>query len=143
MGGISKDKEASCCTHFIELITPLRNQGSPVNLRVALSDNFSTLLILGTPFLVRARMVLHMAENYAFSNTFQRSFDLEYKIPQLRDIVPNQDGQVVKTFVTATSDPTPSTKPSAKPTPTTKPKHVHFSDQQDRQDEFIVSPAQE
>ena len=63
VGGISKEDPASACSHFIEIITPLRNEGKPVSIRIALAQNFAATLIIGTPFLVRGRMVIHMAES--------------------------------------------------------------------------------
>ena len=99
VGGISKEDPASACSHFIEIITPLRNEGKPVSIRIALAQNFAATLIIGTPFLVRGRMVIHMAESYVFSNSFQKAFHIQYLVPHLRETVPNQDGQKAKTFI--------------------------------------------
>ena len=101
VGGISKEDPASPCSHYIEISTPLRTDGQPVSIRIALTQNLSTTLLIGTPFLVRGRMVIHMAESYVFSNSFQKAFPIQFLVPHLRDKVPVQDAHHAKTFIAA------------------------------------------
>ena len=100
VGGCNKEAKNSECTHFIELFMPIRENGRQVTLRIALAEDFAANLILGIPFFVRARMILYLAEGYAFSQAFQQAFPIQFLPPIRRDTVLIQDeGVITQTFV--------------------------------------------
>jgi hypothetical protein len=105
VGSVNKDAMATTCTHFIELYMPLRENGRQVTLRIGLAQNFAANLILGLPFFVRARMVIYLAEEYVFSQAFQKTFPLQFLTPIRRNTVAIQgEGLITQTFV---SEPGP------------------------------------
>lgn len=107
VGGINKNALASTCTHFIELYTPLRENGRQVTLRIGLCKDFSANLIFGLPFQVRSRMVIHVAEGFVHSQAFQREFPIQYMAPIRRLTVPEQgDGLDVQTYASMTGNET-------------------------------------
>ena len=108
VGSVNKAAEGTVCTHFIELYTPLQENGQLVSLRIGLAENFAATLIIGLPFAVRARMALYLAEGYVFAQAVQRTFPLKYMTPVCHQTVPLQeDGADVQTFLAATN-PLPS-----------------------------------
>ena len=92
VGGIEKSGEGTSCSHFIILKTPFSENGSPIELRIALTDGLSCNLIFGLPFIVKSKMVINVWEKYVASPVFQASFPLLYHPPELRESVVTQDG---------------------------------------------------
>jgi hypothetical protein len=107
VGSVNKESMATVCTHYIELYTPLMENGRPVSLRIGLADGFAANLILGLPFAVRARMVIYLAEAYVFSQTFQRTFPLEFLTAISQTTVPRQDDAAIPTFLASPFEPVP------------------------------------
>lgn len=66
--------------------------GREVDLHIALTDSLSCNLILGIPFIVKAKMVIHTAEKYVVSGVFKMTFPIFYHPPELRDSVVVQTG---------------------------------------------------
>jgi hypothetical protein len=100
VGGVNKKALATTCTHFIELYTPLRENGRQITLRIGLARNFAANLILGLPFLVRSRMIIYVAEAYVFSQAFQKAFPIQYLPPIRRTTVVTQgEGLITQTFI--------------------------------------------
>jgi hypothetical protein len=91
VGGIEKSGEGTSCSHFIILKTPFSENGSPIELRIALTDGLSCNLIFGLPFIVKSKMVINVWEKYVVSPVFQASFPLLYHPPELRESVVAQD----------------------------------------------------
>ena len=102
VGGVNCDATATTCTHFIEIYTPLRENGRQVTLRIGLAKDFSANLIFGLPFFVRARMIIHIAEGFVFSQTFQKTFQLQFLTPMRRKTVPTQGEGMIQTFISGT-----------------------------------------
>jgi hypothetical protein len=92
IGGIDKNGEGANCTHYIVLKTPFVDMGREVDLHIALTDSLSCNLILGIPFIVKAKMVIHTAEKYVVSGVFKMTFPIFYHPPELRDSVVVQTG---------------------------------------------------
>jgi hypothetical protein len=92
VGGIEKSGEGTSCSHFIILKTPFVENGSPIELRIALTDGLSCNLIFGLPFIVKSKMIINVWEKFVVSPVFQASFPLLYHPPELRESVIAQDG---------------------------------------------------
>ena len=105
VGNIDRHCEASACTHYIQLYTPFIDEGLPVTWQIALSPDLSVNLLMGIPFIFKAKMVANFAEGFVSSSVFQATFKLEFKTPVLQDSVPQQDGHT-PLFATPVQDGT-------------------------------------
>jgi hypothetical protein len=106
-GSINEDINGTMCTHFIELYTPLMENGQSVSLCIGLAEGFAANLIVGLPFGIRARLVIYLADSYVFSQTFQRTFPIEYLPAISLSTVPHPDNVSIPTFLTSPFDPIP------------------------------------
>ena len=99
IGGIERNGEGACCIHRISLKTLFINNGMPVQLTIALTNELSCNLILGLPFSVKARMTANLAEKFVTSEVFKAVFPLEYHPPILFERPLEQSGDTL-TFCT-------------------------------------------
>jgi hypothetical protein len=81
--------------------------GRSVSLRIGLAEGFAANLIVGLPFGIRARLVIYLADSYVFSQTFQRTFPIEYLPAISLSTVPRPDNVSIPTFLTSPFDPIP------------------------------------
>jgi hypothetical protein len=107
VAGIQRDGEGSLCTHFIVLITPFVDNGEPVTIRIALTNELSCNLIFGLPFIIKAKMAVHLWDKYVSSAVFRTTFPLEFHAPEIREEVPMQDNTST-TFKTLPTQEDPS-----------------------------------
>ena len=73
-----------------------------MTLRIGLAKDFSANLIFGLPFFVQARMIIHIAEGFVFSQTFQKMFQLQFLTPMRQKTVPTQGKGMIQTFIAGT-----------------------------------------
>jgi hypothetical protein len=92
IGGIDRNGKGVHCSHFIVLNTPFTNNGARVTVRIALTEHTSCNLVFGLPFILKAKMIANLFDEYVTSSVFQTTFRLEYMVPSLREKAPLQTG---------------------------------------------------
>jgi hypothetical protein len=91
VGGIDNFSKGAECTHYATLHTPMFVNGMAITISFALTDSLPCNLIWGLPFMIKAKMVLSLAEKYVYSETFRTTYPIEYKIPQMEDDIAGPD----------------------------------------------------